>query len=196
MTINDTILEAEKLLAGIHEDTQSPQDKELLRTAFDALRFIWSAGHVLAFEEYRNIMKTEGPSLVVAAFDTYEQADAWIQNNPNPPHLAYVLVGDTYYIVFDFRPTNRRGVFTHPTLEFYLEKMMEEGLPPAVASFNTRQEARAWFSGLSEKPSQAVIDIGGERHLMAYHPNIDHLAFHPFSLVQQRFKKDPNEQTK
>ncbi len=47
------------------------------------------------------------------------------------------------------------------------------------------EEARAWFDSLPERPAQAVIQIGGESHLVAYHRNIDHLAFHPFSIVQR-----------
>ncbi len=60
------------------------------------------------------------------------------------------------------------------------------GLPPAMATFNTREEARTWFHGLAKKPSQAIIQIGGEHYLAAYHRTIDHLALHPFSMAQRR----------
>ncbi|AKI99932.1 Hypothetical protein AA314_01559 [Archangium gephyra] len=78
---------------------------------------------------------------------------------------------------------------------------MRDGLPPPVATFNTREEARAWFYNLPERPSQAVIQLGGEPYLAAYHRNIDHLAFHPFSLVdklkawreKQQQEQDPEE---
>ena len=72
----------------------------------------------------------------------------------------------------------------HPTLEFRLEEMVRDGLPPAMATFNTREEARTWFDKLSELPAQAVIQIGGEPYLAVYHRNIAHLAFHPFSIVR------------
>ena len=62
---------------------------------------------------------------------------------------------------------------------------MRDGLPPPVATFNTREETKAWFYNLTERPAQAVIQLGGEPYLAAYHRNIDHLAFHPFSIVER-----------
>jgi hypothetical protein len=107
--------------------------------------------------------------------------------------MAYVLIADEYHVVADYRDRNRRALLPHPTLEFHIEEMTRDGLPPPVATFNTREEAKAWFDHLTERPTQAVIQIGGEHYLVAYHRNIDHLAFHPFSIIQ-RLKKGAGEQ--
>ncbi|REG33358.1 hypothetical protein ATI61_104649 [Archangium gephyra] len=201
MDTGKLIFEALNLLGLIHEKTQSPEEKELLLTAADALSFINTTGQQYQFEDYRKDLKTEGPQMVVAAFATREEAETWLEKHSNPPHTASVLIGDDYHTVYYWRETNLRRIPASPALEFYLEELMRDGLPPPVATFNTREEARAWFYNLPERPSQAVIQLGGEPYLAAYHRNIDHLAFHPFSLVdklkawreKQQQEQDPEE---
>lgn len=188
MKIGELILAAQELLGRIHEDTQSSEERELLRVAFDVLGFTWSAGHLREFEDYRGRLESDAPAPVVAAFSSREEADAWLKDNPRPPHMAYVLIADEYHVVADFRDGNRRALLPHPTLEFHLEELARDGLPPPVATFNTREEALDWFDNLAERPPQAVIQIGGEHHLAVFHRNIGHRSIYPFSLVQ-RLKK-------
>lgn len=107
--------------------------------------------------------------------------------------MAYVLIADEYYVVADDRERDRRALYPHPTLEFHLEEMTRDGLPPPVGTFNTREEAKAWADTLTERPIQAVIQIGGERYLLAYHRNIDHFAFHPFSILRRPKKEGAGE---
>jgi len=188
MDTGKLIFEAINLLGLIHEKTQSPEEKELLLVAAEALRFINTTGQQYEFEDYREDLGTEGPQQVIAAFATHEEAESWLKNHPKPPDMAAVLIADQYHTVYYWRDRDlRRMPFSH-SIEYHLEEMMKDGLPPAVASFATREEARAWFYNLPERPSQAVIQLGGEPYLAAYHRNIDHLAFHPFSLVE-RFKE-------
>lgn len=177
--------EAINLLGLIHEKTESAEEKELLLTAADALQFIETTGQQYEFNDYRQDLRTEGPEMVLASFATREEAEVWLKNHPKPPRRAAVLIADEYHSIYSWRDTNDRKINYSPTLEFYLEEMMKDGLPPPVATFNTREEARAWFYSLPERPSQAVIQLGGEPYLAAYHRNIDHLAFHPFSLVDK-----------
>ncbi|AKJ05681.1 Hypothetical protein AA314_07307 [Archangium gephyra] len=90
------------------------------------------------------------------------------------------------------RESDWRTFLPHPTLEFHLEEMMGDGLPPVVATFNTRDEAEAWFNSQSKPPAQSVIQIGGEHYLAVYYRNIDHRALFPFALaknLQERRKK-------
>ncbi|WP_199243051.1 head protein [Vitiosangium sp. GDMCC 1.1324] len=196
------IFEAINLLGLIHEKTESAEEKELLLTAADALEFIETTGQQYDFEDYRQDLRTEGPEMVLASFATREEAEAWLKNHPKPPRSGAVLIADEYHSVYYWRDTNTRKLNFSPTLEFYLEEMMQDGRPPPpVASFDTREQARAWYYGLSERPSQAVIQLAGEPYLAAYHRNIDHLAFHPFSLVEglkewrekQKTQKEPEE---
>ena len=157
----------------------------MLLAAAEALRFINTTGQHYDFEDYRKDLESEGPAQVIAAFATREEAEDWLKNNPKPPHTASVLIADEYYTVYYSRERNLRRLLYNPTLEFYLEEMMRDGLPRVVASFNTREEARAWFDNLPERPGRAVVQIGGAHCLAAYHRNIDHLAFHPFSIVRR-----------
>jgi hypothetical protein len=194
------IFEAINLLGLIHEKTESAEEKELLLTAADALQFISTTGQQYDFEDYRQELRTEGPEMVLASFATREEAEAWLKNHPKPPRTAAVLIADEYHSVYYWRDINLRKINSSPTLEFYLEEMMKDGRPPPpVASFDTREQARAWFYSLPERPSQIVIQLGGEPYLAAYHRNIDHLAFHPFSLVEglkEWRKKQEEKETK
>lgn len=186
--MRDMIVGARELLGRLHEQPQEAGDKVLLQTALETLGFIWASGKIREFEEYCEQLFIEGPSYVVAAFSTLEEAQVWLNNHLAPPAAAYVLVADAYYAVADYRDSQRRALFPHPTLEFHLERMLSEGTASVVATFKTHEAAREWFNGLSEKPGQAVIEIGGERYLVAYHKNIDHVAFHPFSILRNRKK--------
>ncbi|PTL77088.1 head protein [Vitiosangium sp. GDMCC 1.1324] len=189
MTIYDRILEAQELLGKTRETSQSPEEKELLHLAIDALWFIWTNGHSDEFADYRKDVQSDGPARVVAAFKTRDEADTWLKANPNPPDLAYVLIADEYHIVMYSRERNIRALAPHPTLEFHLEEMTKDGLPPTVATFNTHEEADAWFGGQSEPPAQTVVQIGGELYLAVYYRNIHHRAFFPFSMAERRRKR-------
>ncbi|MFL5353975.1 head protein [Archangium sp.] len=188
MTIFDRILEAQELLGQTREDSRSPEEKELFHLAIDALWFIWTNGQADEFADYRKDVQAEAPARVVATFKTRDEADAWLNANPQPPDLAYVLIADEYHIVMYSRERGIRALAPHPTLEFHIEEMTRDGLPPAVATFNSREEAETWFNGQSEPPAQTVIQIGGERYLAAYYRNIHHRALFPFSIVERRRK--------
>jgi hypothetical protein len=185
MAIGDLINNAVDLLGRIHEKTQSPEEQELLHAAADALRFVWAAGLSYEFVDYRESLKFESPAPVVAAFKTREEADSWLANNPRPPAMAYVLIAGEYHVVAYRRESDWRTFLPHPTLEFYIEEMMRDGLPPAVATFNTRDEADAWFDSLAEPPAQSVIQIGGEHYLAVYYRNINHRVMFPFAIVEK-----------
>ncbi|WNG45464.1 hypothetical protein F0U60_16170 [Archangium minus] len=108
---------------------------------------------------------------------------------PKPPDLAYVLISDEYHIVMHSRESNIRTLAPHPTLEFYIEEITKDGLPLAEATFNTREEATAWFDSKAEPPAQTVIQIRGEHYLAAYYRNINHRALFPFTIVERRRKR-------
>ncbi|WP_073567986.1 head protein [Archangium sp. Cb G35] len=185
MTIFDRIIEAQELLGKNREDTQSPKEKELFLLAIDALWFIWRDGRANDFEGYRRDVESKAPARVIAAFKTREEAEAWLRANPNPPELAYVLIDDEYHVIMSSRDGKRCSLVPHPDLEYHLEEMTRDGLPPVVATFETREEASAWFNSQTDPPAQTVIQIGGQHYLAAYYRNIHHRALFPFSLVEK-----------
>lgn len=185
MTIFTQILQAQELLGKNREHAQSPEEKELFHLASDALWFIWSNGQSYGLERYRQDVKSNAPQGVIASFNTREEAEAWLNAQPEPPDLACVLIADEYHVVLSSRDRNRRSLVRDPELEYHLEEMTRDGLPPAVAAFNTREEAAAWFNALAEPPVQTVIQIGGEHYLAVYYRNIHHRALFPFSLVER-----------
>ncbi len=198
MAIGDQINDAVDLLGRIHEKTQSPEEQALLHAAADALRFVWAMGLTYEFVDYRESLESESPAPVVAAFKTREDADSWLANNTRPPAMAYVLIAGEYHVVAYRRESDWRTFLPHPTLEFYLEEMRREGLPPVVATFNTRDEADAWFNSQAQPPAQSVIQIGGEHYLAVYYRNIHHRALFPFSLankLQERRKRKEQDET-
>ena len=181
MTIFKRILEAQERLGKAHEDAQSPEEKESFRLAIDALWFIWTNGQTDEFADYRKDAEADAPARVIAAFNTREEAEAWLSANPKPPNSAYVLIADEYHLVMCSRERGIRALAPHPTLELHLEELMRGGLPPAVAAFDTREEAKAWLPSQAEPPGEAVIQIGGEHYLAVYYRNINYRALFPFS---------------
>jgi hypothetical protein len=185
VTIFKRILEAQEILGKVHEDARSPEEKEAFRLAIDALWFVWTNGQADEFTDYREDIESDAPARIVAAFDTREEADAWLSANPKPPNSAYVLVANEYHIVMCSRERGIRALAPHPTLELHLEELMRGGLPPAVATFDTREEADAWLASQAEPPAEAVIQIGGEHHLAVYYRNIHHRTLFSFSRVRR-----------
>ncbi len=184
MSTSKLISQAMKFLGEISEKSPTPEQQELLDLMFEALLFIDSTGQVYAFEDYRQYVASDDPPRVLAAFDTREEAEAWLKQHPEPPSSAYVLVADQYHMLVYHRGMNHRRIFPHPVLEYYLGGRLRAGLPPPVASFATRQEAEAWLQNEAAPPKQAVISIAGEPHLAVHHPNIHHRSIYPFSMAR------------
>ena len=190
MTIFDRILQAQELLGKTQGHSRSPEEKELFDLAIDALWFVWREGLADEFSDYREDIQSDAPPRIVAAFNTRDEADVWLKVNPKPPNSSYVLIANDYHVVMSFRERNIRSLVRQPTLEFYLEEMIRGGLPPAVATFDTRAEADAWFNRQTEPPAQAVIQIGGEHYLAVYYRNIHHRTVFPFSIAKRLEDKE------
>ncbi|HEX5746119.1 MAG TPA: head protein [Archangium sp.] len=194
MNTRKLITKASDFLAELRTTTQSQEQQELLDVLFDALLFIDSTGQLYSFEDYRKHLASDDPPRVVAAFNTREQADAWLREHPAPPSSAYILVADQYHHLIYIREKNHRRLFPHPVLEYHLGERMREGLPPPVASFATRQEAEAWLQNQAMPPTQAVIQIAGELHLAVYHPHINHRSIYPFSMAANVAEPEDQDQ--
>jgi hypothetical protein len=185
VTIFDRIIEAQEFLGKNREHAQSPEEKELFLLAIDALWFVWRNGQSYEFESYRKDVESKAPPRVIASFNTRDEAEAWLRAKPKPPDLALVLIADEYHSVLSSREGDRRALVPDPALELHIEEITRNGLPPVVATFYTRDEADAWFDSQAEPPAQAVIQIGGERHLAVFYQNINHRAIFPFSIVER-----------
>jgi hypothetical protein len=176
-------LDAQELLGHLWAKAPSLEEKEKLRMAADALRFIASTGQSHDFEDYRQSLDANAPPLVIASFKAREEADAWLSAHPRPPDQAYVLIGGAYHIVMYGPERHHRKLLRHPALEFYLEEMTRGGLPSPVASFQTREEAERWLALQPEPPRQVFITIAGESYLAVYHHRIHLRALYPVSLA-------------
>ena len=196
MTIFDQILEAQELLGKNRENAQSPEEKKLLLLAIDALWFLWRNGQAYEFEDYREDSESNTPHRVIAAFNTRDEADAWIRTKPKPPDLALVLIADNYHIVLSSRDGLRTSLVPDPEFEYYIEEMTRDGLPPPTATFTTREEADNWFNNQTVPPPQTVIQIGGEHYLAVYYRNINHRAIFPFSIVERLHERRKRREQK
>ena len=136
--------EAINLLGLILEKTGSAEEKDLLLTAVEALRFIETTGQQYDFEDYRQALRTEGPEMVLASFATREEAEAWLKNHPKPPRRAAVLIADEYHSVYYWRDTHFRKLTSSPTLAFYLEEMMKDAAGMHDIFTPLRQAMEEW----------------------------------------------------
>jgi len=185
---------ARELLAELRASPQSQEKQELLDVLFDALLFIDSTGQLHAFEDYRKHLASDDPPRVMASFHTREEAETWLRENPEPPSSAYILIADRYHQLVYNRELNHRRIFPHPVLEYFLGARVQDGLPPPVASFATRQDAETWFNSEATPPRQAVLMIAGEPHLAVYHPNIQHRSIYPFSMGIEAAEENPSQE--
>jgi hypothetical protein len=182
-SITDASLEVLELLGRLREEAPSSEEKERLLMAVDALKFISTTGQLYEFEDYRKSLDNKAPPLVIAHFDTREEAEAWLRDHPKPPHNANVLVAGQYHTVVYSRERNRRYLPPSPVIEFYIEDMISDGVPAPVASFNTREEATAWLNSQPEPPQGVFIAIAGEHYLTAFHHKLNLRAIYPISLA-------------
>lgn len=178
MNIHDRILEVQSLLGRTLKHAQSSEEKELFRVAAAALMFISESGAVHPFEDYLKFRK-EAPPYAVASFETRGEADAWLQQHPEPPHGAFVLIGGAYHIVMHVRETNDRSMFPHPILEGYLDQLQLSAPAAPSAIFDSRQEAETWLKAQPEPLQRVYIQIADTRHVALYHHHLKHHSIHP-----------------
>ncbi|HLL01225.1 MAG TPA: head protein [Myxococcaceae bacterium] len=183
-------LESQELLGRLWEESQSPEEKERLQFARDALSFIFDIGLDDDFDDYRAGLDVNAPPLVIAAFSSREQADEWLRNHPHPPRHAKILVAGEYHYVWYSRKHNDRTIRRSETLEYYLAEMIRDGVPPPAFTFDTQEEANTWLHSQPEPPKQVFIQIAGELHLAAYHYRVNLRAIYPLSRAAKNVNWD------
>ena len=183
MTIVKRMLETMELLGQHHEEAASPDEKERFSMALDAFTFIFALGQAYGFEEYRQDRAASGPPVVIATFDTREEAEMWLKSHPEPPHHANILIAGEYFLTAYAPDINHRAILHNPTLEFYLKDMIHEGLPAPVAAFTLREEAHTWLNSQPEPPRQVFVTIAGQYYLAVYHYKIKLRALYPIAMA-------------
>ncbi|REG35959.1 hypothetical protein ATI61_102333 [Archangium gephyra] len=170
----------------IRDEPELDEEVAQSQAILDAIQYIESTGQQEALAAFQQQVESNDPPFVVASFDTRADAEAWLVNHPHPPDPASVLIANEYHDVVHDRETNIRRLPRSRALKWYLEDLMEKEQPVPVASFETREQADAWWRAQSESPRWAWVRVGGELYLAAYYPNIQHRALFPLSLVNAR----------
>jgi hypothetical protein len=189
MTIVDLLLRTQSLLWKCSEESTSADEKERFLMAIDALGFIMKIGQSHGLEEYLKDRAINGPPLVIAAFNTREEAETWMKNHPDPPHQANILIAGEYFLTAYFPDVNHRAILHDPVLEYYLEEMIHGGLPAPVATFTTYEEATTWLHSQPEPPRQVFITIAGEYYLAVYHYKVGLRALYPISMAAKNVQR-------
>lgn len=167
------------LLGRLRGETPSADEKEILLAVMDALDFIEASGQEQGLAEYLHYWETDTLPPVIAAFKTLAEAEAWLDAQPVPPYGARVLIGNQYHSVKRSRERKEPGFLPIPTIEEFIERHSDEGLPPAVAAFDTKEEAESWLVSTPAPPRHAFITIGGRHHLAVRQENVNHRALYP-----------------
>lgn len=172
-------------LEKLRTQAQSAKDKETLRSASDALVFIEASGQHEGLKDYLDYWRSSTLPPVIAAFETLEEAETWLAQQPVPPYKARVLIGGEYHVLFATREDRDWPFVPIPAVAEFIENHLEKGLPPVVAAFDTREQAEAWLAALPEPPRHAFITIGGKHHVAACWKNVNYRAIYPFTLADE-----------
>ncbi|MBN8230962.1 head protein [Corallococcus macrosporus] len=169
-----------EIIGRLFSESTSDKDKEGLRFASDAIRFILNTGQTEEFESYIQSLNAFAPPLIIARFKTRAEAEAGMNARVPPVRQAHVLIGDDYYSAMFVPATGRTHlVFMPPILEHYLQEVADQRPTPSGLSFATKAEAEAWMNQQPTPPQQVVIDIAGAPYLAAYHHRIDYRVLYP-----------------
>jgi hypothetical protein len=167
-------------------DTPHPlEESDLLRVVIDALQFIAVTGQSARLEDYILHLEAGAPPYIVGAFDSPEEAEAWLMRHPSPPDFAHIIAAGEYRSVFHDRERNIRKLPNDNALEYYLGELQEAEPPVPMASFATRADAEAWLRAQPDPARRAWVSIGGDLYLAAHYPHINHRALFPLSIAKR-----------
>lgn len=171
------------LLLRTFEETTEPEQKELTLVIIDLLNFIAETARYDEFDDYLEAYYAD-PLPAIAHFDTREDAEAWLRETVEPPGGTHILIGDEYHAVWYSREEGVRQLLRDHVIEPWLEQLTSKGLPAAVASFNTREEAEQWLMSHPASP-MVFVAIAGEHHLAVYHKRLARHTLHPISILKE-----------
>jgi hypothetical protein len=180
------------LLQALDELTEPTRKHHALVIIIDLLNFIADSGQQEAFESYREGFSSNPPH-AIACFDTREEAEAWLSNLAEPPSGGHVLIGDEYYELWYSREEGSRELLRDQVMDLFFEVFESKPLPPATASFDTREEAMAWLTSHPASPT-TLVAIAGEYHHAAYHKNLNRHTLHSISRLREERERRKAEQ--
>jgi phosphoglycolate phosphatase-like HAD superfamily hydrolase len=175
--------QAMALLVRTLEETTEPEQKQSTLVIINLLNFIAETAQYDEFDDYLEDYYAD-PLPAIAHFDTREEAEAWLRGAVEPPGGTHILIGDEYYQVWYSREDGVRELLRDHVIEPWLEQLTSKGLPAAIASFNTREEAEQWLK-IHPVPPMSFVTIAGEHHLAAYHRRLNHHTLHPLSSLKE-----------
>lgn len=182
--LKERLSKTEAFFTQLLDEPDAVGEEKLIQVILDTLRFISATGQYEAFSRYLEHLEAGGPPHVVAAFNTKQEAQTWLDHHPAPPRFSSVLIGNDYHAVMYDRETNFRRLPVADSIRYYLADLLEKGAPVATASFATYEEADAWLKAQPHPARRAWVTIASEFYLAAYHPNFNHRALYPLSMAE------------
>lgn len=173
-----------RLIERMKGAVASEEMGESLLTAVHAVAYVGASDQREGLEDYLDYWRNSTLPPVAAVFKTHEEAEAWARAQLAPPYRARVLIADEYFHVVGRPPSGSFRFVRKAEVVDFIEKHSRDGLPPVEASFETREEAEAWFANIPEPRRNIFIEIGGMHHVAAYWKNVNHRAIYSFKLAE------------
>ncbi|WNG17111.1 hypothetical protein [Cystobacter fuscus] len=187
--LHEQLRKTEAFFERLLDDPTAADEQPAIQVILDALRFISSTRQHEAFAHFLEHLEANAPPYVMAAFDTWDEAEAWLQKHPSPPLFAEVLIGNKPHDVVYDRETNFRRLPWNRRLHRYLAWLEEFDPPEAEASFSTLEEAEAWLMRQAHPAKRTWVKVAGEFYLAVYYSNINHRALFPMSMAVRGSKE-------
>lgn len=111
-------------LYKLEQHLSSAEQREAMSAAKIAFHFVMHVGEYHGFEEYLGTLHTAmtpGPHL---AFSTRQEADTWLEKQPEPPPPAVIAIGHKLYSVGYNRLRSLRVLIRLPT-----QQELDSGVP-------------------------------------------------------------------
>jgi hypothetical protein len=167
----------------LRAEPESSHEQGPLRIVLDALDYVVSTGELEALGEHIRRVEAGTPPRVVAAFASWGEATAWLEQAPEPPSRALVLIDGQYHQALYLRGINHRKVIPWPAMEYYLAELVQDVAPVAMATFASRELAEAWLKTQTAPPDRAWVLIASEFHLAVNHANVQCRVLYPLSMA-------------
>jgi hypothetical protein len=139
------------LLHGVERHASTPEEHDALANSRHVLHFIRERNEAGEFEASLNRFST-GPRSPALSFTTKEDAEAWLQAHPAPPHGALMKAGEALYQVAYSRELGSRKLLPLPPQEEWARmEASEEEADEEPRTLNPSHDTRFNVFDLFEK---------------------------------------------